>query len=188
MTNCPNCNQKLTDSIWLANKLISEEQIKTINETCQDKKLGYCEKCGLDLFKNASHMIKEKIKVTSSRYNEVLTSIPLITSHSPLGWDYEVIGLVTGQSVTGTGVLSEITSSFTDLLGKQSNRHNEKIKSGENLCATQLRQQVIDQGGNAVLALDIDYSELGGGKSYDNGLYVWDFYSTKEFKCFTRKY
>ena len=72
--------------------------------------------------------------------------------------------MVTGQSTTGTGVVSEFTSSFTDLFGAQSGRYNKKLKAGEEMCFAQLRKQAIDIGGNAVIATDIDYSEVGGDK------------------------
>ena len=63
-----------------------------------------------------------------------------------------------------SGVVSEFTSSFTDLFGVQSGRFNKKLKAGEDICFAQLRKQALDLGGNAVIATDIDYSEVGGGK------------------------
>jgi uncharacterized protein YbjQ (UPF0145 family) len=72
--------------------------------------------------------------------------------------------MVTGQTATGTGVISEFTSSFTDLFGAQSGRHNMKLKSGEDMCFAQLRKRTLDKGGNAVIATDIDYSEIGSSR------------------------
>ncbi|HWB26830.1 MAG TPA: heavy metal-binding domain-containing protein [Chitinophagaceae bacterium] len=94
----------------------------------------------------------------------LIDAIPVVTTHTPLNWDYDILGLVTGQSVTGTGVVSEISSSITDFFGMQSIRYNNKLKVGEKLCLAQLRKQTVDWGGNAIIATDIDYSELGGLK------------------------
>ena len=50
---------------------------------------------------------------------------------------------------------------------KQNRKKNDitkKIKKGENLCYQQLRMQTLQQGGNAVIATDIDYSEIGSGR------------------------
>jgi len=80
-----------------------------------------------------------------------------------LKWNYKVLGMVTGQTTTGTGVLTEFTSSFTDFFGVQSGRHNKKLKDGEDMCKVQLRTQTLNMGGNAVVAADIDYSEVGAG-------------------------
>jgi uncharacterized protein YbjQ (UPF0145 family) len=69
-----------------------------------------------------------------------------------------------GQSVTGTGVFAEFTSSWTDFFGAQSNAYNQKIAAGEMICQTQLRLKCVELGGNAILAIDIDYAEVGGLK------------------------
>ena len=75
-----------------------------------------------------------------------------------------MVGMVTGQSITGTGIISEIASSFTDLFGMQSGKFGNKIKEGENICKAQLRLAAAHLGACAVIATDIDYSEVGGGK------------------------
>ena len=72
--------------------------------------------------------------------------------------------MVTGQSVTGTGIISELASSFTDIFGMQSGRFGNKIKEGENICKAQLRLAAAHLGASAVIGTDIDYSEVGGGK------------------------
>ncbi|MCL4111631.1 UNVERIFIED_CONTAM: hypothetical protein GTU68_002047 [Idotea baltica] len=69
--------------------------------------------------------------------------------------------MVTGQSTTGTGVFSDFYSSITDLFGMQSNSYNKKLKGGEDLCYAQVRLQALKLGGNAVIATDLDYSEVG---------------------------
>jgi uncharacterized protein YbjQ (UPF0145 family) len=81
-----------------------------------------------------------------------------------LYWDYGVAGLVTAQSTTGTGVFSEFTSTFTDMFGAQSKVYNEKIRAGENMCQRILRMEALKLKGNAILAADIDYAEVGGAK------------------------
>lgn len=88
----------------------------------------------------------------------------MVTTHTPLNWDYEIIGIVTAQTTTGTGVFAELSASISDFFGKQAHRYNSKLKEGENMCLSQLRTQTIQRDGNAVIAADIDYSEVGGDK------------------------
>jgi len=164
LTNCPNCKAELKSGLMSSTKLLDSEKTKIINEFHNQKSDGYCNKCGKELYdKYKSTLLDEKNKITS-RLQKLISAIPVISTHSPLNWDYNTLEMVTGQSTTGTGVISEFTSSFTDLFGAQSGRHNEKLKSGEDMCFTQLRKQALDVGGNAVIATDIDYSELGAGK------------------------
>lgn len=164
LSNCPNCKAELKSNLMSRTTLLNSHKIQVINEYHDQKSDGYCNKCGNELYdkyKSTLHYEKENI---TSRLQKLISAIPVISTHSPLNWDYTILEMVTGQSTTGTGVISEFTSSFTDLFGVQSGQHNRKLKSGEDMCFAQLRKQVLDAGGNAVIATDIDYSELGAGK------------------------
>ena len=163
-SNCPNCRAELKSGLMSSNKMLSEAKTKVINEYHEPKSECYCGKCGKELYdKYRSKVISDTYK-TTDKIQALIHSIPVISCHSPLHWDYDILQMVTGQSTTGTGVISEFTSSFTDLFGAQSGRYNNKLKAGENLCYAQLRKQTLDLGGNAVIATDIDYAELGAEK------------------------
>ncbi|MEX0966774.1 MAG: heavy metal-binding domain-containing protein [Bacteroidia bacterium] len=164
ITSCPNCRAELKTGLMSNTKLLSADKAKIINEYHDQKSGNYCNKCGKELYdKYKSKLIDEKSRITN-KLQDMISAIPVISTHSPLNWDYNILDMVTGQSTTGTGVISEFTSSFTDLFGAQSGRHNKKLKAGENMCFAQLRKLTLDAGGNAVIATDIDYSELGDGK------------------------
>jgi uncharacterized protein YbjQ (UPF0145 family) len=83
---------------------------------------------------------------------------------TPQDWKYETIELISAQTVTGTGVFTEIASNWTDFFGMESGKYNEILKSGEEKCKDILRTQALKLGGNAILGTDIDYSEAGAGK------------------------
>ena len=161
---CPNCSADIKSSLMSSNKLLNPNQVALINLFEKNESSGYCEKCGKSKFNQYKGKLNEQKTTIEKQIVKGLKSIPIVTSHSPLNWEYEVLGLVTGQSTTGTGFLSEFTSSWTDDLGIQSTRHNKKLKQGEELCSVQIRMQTVQKGGNAIIATDIDYSELGGGK------------------------
>lgn len=164
LTTCPNCNKPIKSSILSSNELLNNDKVAIINEYHEKKSTAFCEKCGNKLYQEyRSRLISDKENL-NIKMGSKLSCIPLASIHSPLNWEYDVLGLVTGQSVTGTGVFSEFASSFTDFFGKQSKAYNSKIKGGEYLCMSQIRKQTIDLGGNAIVAVDIDYSEVGGDK------------------------
>lgn len=161
---CPNCKTELKSGLISSVTLLSANKVAIINE-CHDKKAdGYCNKCGKELHSSYKSQLSTEKNKLSSQIQSLISNIPVVSTHSPLNWDYEILEMVTGQSTTGTGVLTEFTSSFTDLFGTQSGRHNQKLKAGENMCFAQLRKQALDLGGNAVIATDIDYSEIGAAK------------------------
>lgn len=160
LTHCPNCNADLR----IHAKPLSENKIKIINYYHEPKMASYCTKCGHALYNKYKIMVMTEKDALIREAEHLIDAIPVVTTHTPLNWDYDILGLVTGQSVTGTGVVSEISSSITDFFGMQSIRYNNKLKVGEKLCLAQLRKQTVDWGGNAIIATDIDYSELGGLK------------------------
>lgn len=163
-STCPNCQTKFKSGLMSNVKAFTEDQTSIINEYCENISDGYCTKCGKTLYEKSIAKLRNERNNLSNYLRKNINNIPVISTHSPLNWDYKVLGMVTGQSTTGTGFITEFTSSFTDLFGAQSDRHNNKLKAGENMCFTQLRAQTLNLGGNAIIATDIDYSEIGAAK------------------------
>lgn len=161
---CPNCQAELKSGLMSSVKLLSSKKTAIINEYHGEISEVYCNKCGNELYEKYKWQLDSEKNKLSKQLQSLISNIPVISTHTPLNWDYEIIEMVTGQSTTGTGVITEFTSSFTDLFGAQSGRHNKKLKAGETMCFNQLRKQSLDLGANAIIATDIDYSEVGAGK------------------------
>jgi uncharacterized protein YbjQ (UPF0145 family) len=159
-SNCPNCDTDLKTNA----RSLSENKIKIINEYHEPKSILYCTKCGPSLYQKYRVNLLTQRNSIIENVQELIEAVPVVTTHSPLNWEYDILNIVTGQTTTGTGIISEFASSFADFFGTQSNRYNDKLKAGENLCLAKLRKQTIDLGGNAIIAADIDYSEVGGQK------------------------
>jgi len=163
---CPSCGEKLKEGFTAKRTvaLFSEKNTKIINKYFNKEAVAYCSRCGNDLWAQAFAEIKNKIHELKSGLYIKIDSIPIVTTHTPLNWDYDLLGIITGQSTTGTGVFAEIGSSITDFFGAQSGMYSDKLAKGETLCFNQLRRKAIAMGGNAVIAADIDYAEVGGAK------------------------
>lgn len=166
---CQNCNCELDNEIVINGRLetvelLSESEIEIINNVLNLESEIYCSNCGNQLLIKANETIDNEIQNLKNYISENINAIPIITTHNPYNWEYKIIGIVTGQSTVGTGAITEITSTFTDLFGLQSKAHNEKLKKGEEQCFLQLRLQTLNLGGNAIIATDIDYSEIGSMK------------------------
>lgn len=161
---CPNCTAPLKGGLMSSNTLLSQYKIDLINEYNENPSSYYCNKCGNELYKEFKNKLKLDITGIISLLENLIINIPVISTHTPMNWQYRVLDMVTGQSSTGTGVVTEFTSTFTDIFGAQSGMHNQKLKEGENICFAKLRKQTLDLGGNAVIATDIDYSEVGSGR------------------------
>ncbi|MFN3759280.1 MAG: heavy metal-binding domain-containing protein [Algoriphagus aquaeductus] len=173
MEDCPNCGSKISTSIFKENLPLNDNEVNLINRFTDNSNLGYCQKCNdkNNLLKQAREKIltlKYELNVLNNKQITELGNlsryIPISTLQNPQDWKYKSIEMVSAQMVSGTGIISEIASNWTDFFGMDSSHFNEKVKSAEEKCKSILRAEVIKMGGNAILGTDIDYSEAGSGK------------------------
>ncbi len=157
---CNNCGKRLTPY----NETFPEDAIELINRYSAEKKETYCVQCGKGLYKKSLKLLQKEKNAIIKAADKYMKRIPVLTIQSPMGWVYETRGIVSGQSTTGTGVLAEFKSGFSDFLGGQSGSFNKKIAAGEEMAIFQMKVKALGKGGNAVIAVDIDYAELGAAK------------------------
>jgi uncharacterized protein YbjQ (UPF0145 family) len=164
LTSCPNCGAKIKDGVFSSNFLLSDIKSELIAEMNNTPKVTGCSKCLSAIYDEAFNKFVASRKKIQDEMLEHIKNVPVITAHTPYNWDYNVLGLATGQSTTGTGLFAEVGASWTDFFGLQSHTYNKKIANGEELCLQQIRAKAVKMGGNAIIAVDIDYSEMGGEK------------------------
>lgn len=160
LTHCPNCNTKLKGMISSI-RMLSENEIKFAKDFGEFKGDSLCEKCSIDFSKDAkSKYISENGKMKTF-LKDFSSSFPVVTLQNPNDWKYETLGIVTAQATMYNVV--ENKSLFDNLLEINQNLVNldESVSAGENSCIEILRQKSYLLGGNAVLGVDIDYSEFG---------------------------
>lgn len=69
----------------------------------------------------------------------------------------EYLGVFSGECALGTGFLSSLGAGFADFFGTNSTMYSEKLKKAKDFAVDQLKSQVIERGGDAIIGLDIDY-------------------------------
>lgn len=163
-TFCPNCNTEINTGFLKQNRLVDEKLTNCIHEFTDNKAESYCAHCLNELLLQAKSNYRKEVDELKKFLDGAISTISIVTVHNPYNWEYEILGMVSAQSVIGTGVISEIASSWTDFFGKESNSFNDKIKKGEDNCMNQLRSKAIKLNAHAIIGTDIDYSEVGGGK------------------------
>lgn len=160
---CPNCGKPLKG--FLSADLLLQSKIDFINKHSNENKEAYCTSCSILLLgKIAENFGKQKGDI-ENRLKQIIHIIPVMTSPAPVKWDYEVIGMITAQTTSGTGFATELSRSFNDFFGSGSNATNQKIARATNLCKADLRVQCVRQGGNALISTDIDFNEIGAGST-----------------------
>lgn len=163
MDKCPNCGKSL-NGIFSADLLL-QSRVDFINKHSGESKAAYCTSCSRPLLDKIAKEFKQAKKEIETRLQQIIHYVPVLSSPAPVKWDYEVIGMVTSQTTTGTGFAVELSRSFNDFFGSGSGTTNRKISRATQLCKSDLRVQCVRQGGNAVISADIDFSEIGAGST-----------------------
>lgn len=98
-------------------------------------------------------LLRKQLSIDSLVKNQMLT-----TGYDFCGYTItKYLGIVSGEVVLGTGFLSELSTSFSDLFGGQSEAFANKLESAKHAAMQCLIQHSAEKGGNAVIGLDFDY-------------------------------
>ncbi len=162
---CPNCGESIKG--FLSSELIQQSKVDFINKHLNQNKEGYCThfNCSVAILGKIAEEYRKQKKEMEDRLKQIIHFIPVITSPAPVKWDYNIIDMVTAQTTSGTGFITELSRSFNDFLGQGSNATNQKVENATTLCKADLRVQCVRMGGNAVISTDIDFNEIGGGST-----------------------
>jgi uncharacterized protein YbjQ (UPF0145 family) len=160
---CPNCGKSLNG--FLSADLLLQSKVDFINKHLKENKDAYCTSCSKPLLSKIAAMFQKQKNDIEERLRQIIHFIPVMTSQAPVKWDYEVLGMVSAQTTSGTGFATELSRSFNDFFGSSSGATNRKIAAATSLCKADLRVQCVKCGGNAVIATDIDFNEIGAGST-----------------------
>lgn len=91
------------------------------------------------------------------------TTFQLTTSPSFEGIEIEAyLGVVASNVVTGTGLFSDISASFSDFFGGRSNAYKKQLDSIRDEAMREIESKARALGANAVVGLSIDNDQISG--------------------------
>lgn len=71
--------------------------------------------------------------------------------------------LVGAEAVMGTNMFRDFFASITDVVGGRSGTFQGALKNARKVVLQELQEEAEALGCNAIIAVDIDYSEISGG-------------------------
>jgi uncharacterized protein YbjQ (UPF0145 family) len=91
----------------------------------------------------------------------------ILTTETNLNMKIEQrLGILSSECVIGMNIFSDFFTSIRDVIGGRSKTFQNTLKEAKENVLSELKQQAVDLGSNAVIAINLDYSEIsGGGKS-----------------------
>lgn len=98
--------------------------------------------------------------------------VPLIVQHIPITTTptlegYRVskyVGIESVEVVIGTGPFTEFGAGVADFFGQRSTGFELKLQQAKQAALQKLRFLALRQGGNAVIGVDLDYTEFSGNR------------------------
>ena len=88
----------------------------------------------------------------------------LVTTHSVPGREVrEALGIVSAECVLGINVFRDMLGGLRDIFGGRSGTHQKALREARETCLKELAKEASDRGGDAVVGVDLDYSEISGG-------------------------
>jgi uncharacterized protein YbjQ (UPF0145 family) len=119
-----------------------------------------CPDCELQLIQRDRDERKRQKEVTERAQNVLVTTTPTIEGHRIV----EYLGIESIEIVIGTGFLSELTGEIADFMGRRSMRFEAKLQEAKRLAFDKLKFRAADHGANAVVGIDLDYTEFSGNR------------------------
>lgn len=74
------------------------------------------------------------------------------------------LGIESVEYVIGTGVFSEVSSGVADFFGQRSTQFEGKLQQAKKTAMDALKMLAAEKGANAVIGVDIDYTEFSGNR------------------------
>ena len=88
----------------------------------------------------------------------------LVTTHSVPGAEVrEALGIVSAECVLGINVFRDMLGGLRDFFGGRSGTHQKALREARETCLKELAEEASDRGADAVVGVDLDYSEISGG-------------------------
>ena len=101
------------------------------------------------------------------KFEKEVISILLTTAPSLEGYRIiKTLDIITSECVFGMNIFRDMFAAFSDVFGGRSVASQKVLRDARKICLYELKKEAYVVGANAVIAVDLDYSEFsGGGKS-----------------------
>lgn len=72
-------------------------------------------------------------------------------------------GLVSGEAIMGANIFKDIFAGIRDIVGGRSAAYEKELRSAKEIAISEMLEQALALGANAVIGVDLDYETIGGG-------------------------
>ena len=91
----------------------------------------------------------------------ILTTTPTIEGMTIRSYH----GIVTGEAIVGANIFRDFFAGIRDIVGGRSSAYEKELQKAREIAMKEIAQAALEQGGNAVVGIDLDYEVIGKGGS-----------------------
>lgn len=73
------------------------------------------------------------------------------------------LGLVSGEAILGANIFKDIFAGIRDIVGGRSQAYERELQKAKTIAIQEMTMQAQELGGNAIIAVDLDYETVGNG-------------------------
>ncbi len=75
------------------------------------------------------------------------------------------LGIVTGEAIMGANLFKDLFASIRDIVGGRAAAYEQELIRAKDIALKEMQDRAREQGGNAVIGVDLDYEVLGQNNS-----------------------
>ncbi|MBA4382193.1 MAG: hypothetical protein C0406_06460 [Sideroxydans sp.] len=109
----------------------------------------------------------EETEGIREKLNAGITNVITTTTHSLEGYRViQTLEIITAEYVAGVNIFADMLAGVRDVVGGRSGVLQDSLRNARVVCLANLKSDAYTLGANAVIGVNLDYSEIsGGGKS-----------------------
>lgn len=170
---CKNCDAEIREGGILKgpNFRVTKEKLERLNRFAETPFVELCNSCGQNEAGAAMNRLYLEAEKNSDYITDHITDFPMMTvGQLQPGVRYKIKSMVTSNVAVGTGIFSEISQSFSDLVGATNTASGmaHKVNSGESAARRVLITKAIDLGANCIIGVDVDYGTTANNSATVN--------------------
>ena len=73
------------------------------------------------------------------------------------------LGLVSGEAILGANIFRDFFAGIRDIVGGRSAAYEQELRKAKEIAIREMSEQAAAMGGNAVVAVDLDYETISVG-------------------------
>jgi len=123
-----------------------------------------CDPCNIN---QREVRVKREQEEAAAREKALLDRMRVTTAFTVAGADIETeLDIVTAECAFGMNVFRDMFAGMRDIVGGRSEATQKVLRDARKTCLAELKKEAAAVGADAVIGVDLDYSELSGsGKS-----------------------